>query len=661
MRIPYNWLKEYIKTDLEPKEIAERLTMVGHALDKPIYEQEGDTIIDLEDRGNRADVSGILGIARDLTALTGVKLEYPKTSVIPLANNDNFQPKIEIQSEKVLRWRAVVFKNVKISPSPDFIQKRLKTYGIEVINNVVDITNYIMVEMGMPLHAFDLDKVSEIILRPAKRGETLVTFEGTELKFDEGDLLAADKTKPLTLTTAVGGRESGVSGETKNILIEAGLYDQPTARRSALRLNVRNETSQRLGKYLHPQYCDEAIARAVYLMKEILHVEPEPVSFDYYPKTQPTTIISLSNERVNNVAGSVIELEEIKKILESLEFKIIEESKSGIAVEVPYFRTDVTIEDDLVEEVLRIRGYDKIPSFLPNRPAPPKLIFPEMDLENKLRDVAVTLGYIETVSQPIVDLKTSEKTGLTDENKLVRLENSWNEELNVLRPEMLSSQLNYFCSYEKRGVGSIKIFEAGKIYSQDKSRTGYEKYMETRKFVMTAGADYLTFKADVEALLDEIGVKNYEFKKIDLIFKKQVGAGLVVGETEIAKLGEVKQSVLTAFGISQRACHAVFYVSKLLNFIESGHRPEISLKNENYISEDFTFKVALDKPVGELVSLFKKELNDGSRFSFVGVYIDDKLKNENKKNVTFNFKFEPTMANGESLKLKNLNFKCTKN
>ena len=177
MRVPLNWLKDYIDTNLEAHEIASLLTMAGHALDKPIYEQGGDLIMDLEDRGNRGDTMGIVGIARDLAALTRTKLKYPREAKIPEINNEKIKPAIKVESEKVTRWIAVVFRNVKIAPSPEKIQKRLRSYGIEIINNIVDITNYVMIETGMPLHAFDTDKIDEIILRSAKKGETLITFE----------------------------------------------------------------------------------------------------------------------------------------------------------------------------------------------------------------------------------------------------------------------------------------------------------------------------------------------------------------------------------------------------------------------------------------------------------------------------------------------------
>ena len=643
MRVPYNWLKDYIDTNLEPQEIARLLTMAGHALDKPIYEQAGDTVMDLEDRGNRADAVGILGLARDLSALTHGKLKEPPVGKMPKVDNEIFAPKISVESNKVTRWVAVVFKNIKVEPSPNWLQKRLKAYGIDIINNIVDITNYVMIELGMPLHAFDLDKVGEVILRPAKKGEKLITFEGTTLELDGNDLVAADSQKPLTLTTAVGGRQSGISPSTKNILVEAGLYHQPTARQSAIKHNVRNETSNRLGKYLHPDFCPLAVERFIFLMKEILHVEPEAMSFDYYPQPYQPTVIELAQKRLNQIAGEDIDFGEATKILEKLGFipkTGINPLKEVIAFEVPYFRADVNLEEDLVEDVLRIRGYDKIPTILPARPSPTPLHFPEMELENKIRDLAVSLGFNETIGNQIIDHSESKKAGLTGkdwEQKMIFLENSWNQELNLMRPEMISGQLNYLSSYQKQGIDDIRIFEIGKTYTKDPKKSGLGKYLETRKIVFTITGGFNELKSLIETFLEEIGLPGCEFEKIDFLFKRSRGASIVLNGEELGKMGEVKSSVLNSFGISGTVSHAVFYTSKFLGVLPEETLPKVLTKIENFISEDKTLVVDERQEVGRILKDLKTQ-KPNSTITFLGFYQDEKLKKQGKKSISFNTK-----------------------
>jgi len=657
MKVPLNWLKEYIHTKLTAKEIASALTMVGHALDKPIYEQGGDFIMDLEDRGNRADTMGIIGIARDLAALNGIKLIYPQEGKIPKINNGKITPPIKVESDKVTRWMAVSFKNVKVAPSPDKIQKRLKAYGIEVINNIVDITNYVMIETGMPLHAFDTDKVDEIILRQAKKGETLVTFEGTKLVLNEDDLVASDSKKPLTLTTAVGGRESGIIKNTVNILIEAGLYHQPTARQTAIRHNVRNETSARLGKYLHPHYCEVAISRTLELMKEIVGVESENVSFDYYPHRYVTKVVSLTEKRLNLIYGKDIKISEAAQILKKLEFQIKKQDNTELSVGVPYFRTDVTMEDDLIEEVLRIKGYETIPSYLPQRPSPPKLFFPQMDLEDKIKDIMVKMGFNEVISQQIVDIKESRKTEVINEDRVVKLQNSWNAELNILRPEFISPQLKYFIAYVQHNVAPIKIFEIGKTYTKE-AGTGFDKYKEVRKVALTTDTGFYELKSVLERLFMELGISNAILEKIDFpAFKKDVAAKITVNGEDIGKFGGIKKSILYSFGIEREVTHAVLYVERLLKYATEDIISNIETSVINFIGEDFTFIVGEKDEAGKIQEKIRKELGPHDQLNFVGEYRDKKLKSQNKKSVTFNIKFATNnleKARAHSNKIKSL-------
>lgn len=646
MKIPYKWLKEYINTDLSPREVAELLTMTGHALDKPLFEQGGDVVMDLEDRGNRGDASGVIGIAREFAALTSQKVKYPKVSQIPAVNNEKFGKNITVKSEKVTRWKAVIFNNVKVEKSPEWITEKLTAYGIEPYNTIVDITNLVMLEYGMPLHAFDMDTFDEIILRQAKKGETLVTFDGTTLEFDENDLIASDSKKPLTLTTAVGGRESGITDATTNILIEAGLYEQKTVRRSALRLNVRNESSLRLGKYLHPDFCELAIARTIELIKEVCNLNPESASFDYYPKKYPEVFVTLTSQRLEKISGFKIEMEKAKEILENLEFKIENFSGESLKAKVPYFRTDVTMEDDLIEEVLRIIGYTNIPSIKIVAEVPEKLSFPVMEMENNIKEKLVLLGLDEVSTEQIIDLEICEKIGLCDSNtnSVVKLENSWNSELNALRFELFTSLIKYFSSYEKRGNTNIQLFECGKTFSMSSqhmlgsanlSKTGYEKYKEHRITGILVEGDFYKAKSILNTLLAELKIKNLKFEKFEhVLFKKERSAVIKIEGEIVGEAGEVKQKTLNTLGLEKTISYIELNTEKLLNSQEKSNVIAASFESKSYISEDFTFVMERDGEVGGLLDEIKRALGDTGKVTLKDVYT------ENRKSVTFNIKFE---------------------
>ncbi len=650
MKIPYNWLKEYLKPEalnnITAKEVAGRLTMIGHALDKPIFEQGGDVVMDLEDRGNRADVTGILGIARDLSAVLEAECKEPEEGVLPSTNNQSFPIKISVESKRVIRWRAVSYKNIVIGESPEWIKNRLLSFGIEPKNNVVDITNFVMVETGMPSHAFDADKFDEIVLRQAKKGETLKTFDGGILEFDENDLLAASSTKPLTLTTAVGGEESGISYSTKNILIEAGLYDQPTARRSALRLNVRNETSGRLGKYLHPELCELAIKRIVYLMKELLDAEPENVSFDYYPVPYKPVSVKLTQKRLDMFAGSHVSLNEAEKILERLGFLIEGNIDGELTAQVPYFRTDVTMEDDVIEEVLRIRGYDKIPSNMISNPAPKKLIFNEMELEDTIKDLATRLGFVEVISLQMVDVDEAKIIKAVDENgfvenkfdgkrEVVRLENSWNKELNILRTSIFESMYGYVVSYKKHHVEKIKLIETGKVYFKNSEKTGFEKYEEVRRVGLLSSLSFLELKAEVERLLLELGVPDIKMKRGNYyLFKGALNAEVYSGGEFIGIIGEVKESIVNDLKIGTRVSYCELSTSLLSKLRDQKYQPKPKTQLENAILEDFTFECAKESFVGEVIENISQKMPKGVSVKFKDLFIPENMGANKKLTIT---------------------------
>lgn len=637
MKIPYNWLKNYLDIDLPPKEAARILTMAGHALDKPLFDQAGDTIMDLEDRGNRSDVTGIIGIARDLAALTNKTLTFPKLSPLPEVDNAKMPIKIKVETDKVLRWTAIVYKNIKIGESPKWIQERLASYGMESINNIVDITNYVMIELGMPLHAFDLDKVDEIVLRQAKNGEKLITFEGTELKLDSSDIVAADSHAPVALATAVGGKTSGISANTVNTLIESGLYDQPSARRSAINHNVRNETSNRLGKYLHPDYCEISLKRVAQLMKDVLNAEPETVSFDYYPSKKEQAVVELSQAKLDLLTGEHVSLNFAKEALEKLGFLINGVHDNKLSVTVPYYRTDVSIEEDLIEEVLRIKGYESIPPSMPALPAPAKLKFLEMELEDRIRDVIVRLGFDEVISLQIVDKARLEALGLPMSNS-VALENSWNQELNVMRTELTTSLLNYFSSYTKHKVEDIRLFEVGKTYSKDDSKKGYEKYTENRMVGLIISGGYLELKGYVERLLEDLGIESVEFAAGEHpLYKQTISARILKNGKELGKIGEIKQKIMVSEGLSAKAASCELNILELVKLAQPFNF-KVSTSIQNYMTEDITITVSEHEPTGTLLTKITTGLDTNSSVTLKQIYQDQTLKTQGKKNLTISIK-----------------------
>ena len=286
MIVPIRWIKDYLTTHKTPKEIAKSFTEIGLMLDRPINGE----VLDLEHRMDRADWLSILGCARDFAAFEDIKFSEPELKSTELEKRTELQ--IHVKSDKVNKFRTRIIKNIQVKESPKFIQERLIDYGLPVINNIVDITNFVMVEYGQPLHAQDIDKfeTKEIVLRDSETGESIQTLDGTTTKLVEGTLVLTESKKPICIGGIVGGLRTGVTETTKDIILDAGNYHQASIRKASRTLNIRNETVSRSEKFLSPELVDLAIIRATDLILE--HAGGEAFENDDYENYQPTPKLS---------------------------------------------------------------------------------------------------------------------------------------------------------------------------------------------------------------------------------------------------------------------------------------------------------------------------------------------------------------------------------
>lgn len=509
MKIPLEWLKEYVQTNKSPKELAESFTALGLMLDKIV----DNKVLDLEHRMDRSDWLSITGCARDLAAYEKAELKKPKLHSEKGKPGGNV--KIEVKCpDLVRRFNTRVFRNITVKQSPEWLKKRLNEYGMAPINNIVDITNYVMVEIGNPMHAQDLDKFEkqEIIIRKAKNKEKIITFDGSDVELDDEMFVLTQNDKPIVIGGIVGGAKTGVDFDTKNIVLDAGNYDQANIRKNARKLKIANETVLRYDKFLHPKLTEIAIERATKLILELAGGEYYE-NTDYYPNPIPETEMKLRSSRVHTISGMDISIEEARNILIKLEYEILEETENELKVVVPYFRTDVEVEDDIVSDVLRIYGYEKIPTQLMNQ-APPKEITSEIyKFEDKLRDILVNLGLHEHITDPLV---TSKENG----HHQVKLENSQSSEKNALRTNIYETLAPVVDTYKKHGIKEIGLFEIGKVYTLDGRGDRTEDYSETRVVEVVYASDGSPYEKSIKikelyyGLLQNLGVSDREIGKL---------------------------------------------------------------------------------------------------------------------------------------------------
>lgn len=408
MKLTFNWLNEFVDLSQPPGQIAEALTMAGLEVEslEPLTsgsEAERDWVMEIAVTPNRGDCLGILGVAREIAALTGGRLKLPASS--PHSNEPEAEKRVAVRIDNPQlcpRYSARLIHNARVAPSPDWIRRRLEACGIRSINNVVDVTNYVMLETGQPLHAFDFDRLGTktIVVRQAKEIGNFVTLDGIERKLAPDDLLICAGDTAVALAGIMGGKDSEVAVETGSILLESAHFDPLAVRRTSKRLGLHSEASHRFERGVDPEGTLYALARATLLLSEVADGRPEKGVIDCYAQRREPRPILVRDQRVEGLLGVKLKSEGVERILQSLGVKVQGRSENGVEFVPPSYRFDLCREADLIEELARIHGYSRIPSTMP-------LVRPQggrLDLllrrERRARFFLVGEGLTEMINPP---------------------------------------------------------------------------------------------------------------------------------------------------------------------------------------------------------------------------------------------------------------------
>jgi phenylalanyl-tRNA synthetase beta chain len=423
-----------------------------------------DEVLELEITPNRPDIMSVYGVARDLHAVTGAPLaEDPTAADAEPSGSDSASDyaAVEIEPEICLRFTARVFENVRIGPSPLWLKQRLMAAGQRPISNVVDITNYVMLATGQPLHAFDLDEVrgGRIIVRPAAEGETMTTLDDLERTFSSDVALVCDAEGPSGIAGIMGGQISEVSDKTRRVLMEAATWVGPNIMRTSKALGLRTEASARFEKQLHPEQAMAAQQLAARLMVELCEARFVPGTIDVYPNPAEPRVVPLRHERMERLLGESIPSERVAETLERLGFQCRDGSW-----EVPPWRdADVQREADLIEEVARIYGLDKLPTTLPSRENAVGRLTYHQRLRRRLEDLLRDRGLAECISYSFISPASLERLRMTD-TPVLRLENPLSEETSVMRPLILPGLLDAARYNAAHGRSGMALFESAHVY-----------------------------------------------------------------------------------------------------------------------------------------------------------------------------------------------------
>ena len=533
---------------------------VGTALEAYL----GDTILDLEVTANRADGLSMLGIAYEIGAIAGAPVREPNLAYPEQGPPIEEQVTIEVWDDDLCpRYTASLVTEVSIGPSPQWMQDRLIKAGMRPINNVVDITNYVMLEYGQPLHAFDYQalKKQTVIVRQARLGEVLESLDGVRRKLEPPMLVIADAEDAVGLAGVMGGANSEVSERTTSVLLESASFHPFNTRRTAGALKLRTEASLRFEKGLRPGLPPMALRRATQLIVQLAGGVAAKGIIDVYPGRREAPSLTLTMARLRQVLGVEIPLPEVQRALSALGFGAQGAGIDALRVEVPYWRADIAIEDDLVEEVARVIGYDQIPTTMLATPIPHHNPDPRRELKERVRDLLAAGGFQEVIAYSLVSREALEKAEVPSEGTAapMRVSNPLTPEHEYLRPNLRPSLLATLAANQRLEEGPLQLFELSRVYLPRPGDLPAEREVAAGVLVgprATASwledPDPLGFyeaKGALEAVLDRLGVQPTYEATNDPLFHPGKGARIMVREESIGCIGEVHPDILERFDI----------------------------------------------------------------------------------------------------------------
>ena len=618
-----------------------------------VFNIETDYVFEIGLTPNRSDAMSHYGVARDLRAgliQQGTNLELITPSVSDF-HVDERVLKIDIEvSDKDLvpRYDGITITDIEVKDSPKWIQNRLKAIGINPKNNIVDITNYVLHELGQPLHAFDATKIrgNKVLVKTLDEGTSFKTLDGIERKLSADDIMICDVDEnPLCIAGVLGGLESGVSENTTSVFLESAYFDPVSIRKTAKRHAVNTDASFRFERGIDINMTKYALKRAALLIEEYAGGKLSSDVLDYYPEKMEDFQVFLSFKNTYRLIGQEIPKETIKNILASLDIKINSATEAGLGLTIPSYRVDVQREADIIEEILRVYGYNNIEfshklntsiSFDKNV---------DIKIENIISNQLVSLGFNETMSNSLTKPEYIELTESFKEDNNVEMLNPLSNDLKVMRQSLLFSGLESVSYNLNRKQNSLKFFEFGKTYCK------YEKGYEEQKHLMllitgnktkenwklkTEASDFFYLKGVVNSLFSRLGLNDLKTSPVKTdVFSE--GIGLSLGKIKLVKIGVVKRSILKKFAIKQQVLLADFNWQNILDIVSTKSKKVKDLPKYPLVKRDLALLIDNKIQFKDLHDLaFQSERQLLKHVDLFDVYEGDKLP-DGKKSYALSF------------------------
>ena len=610
MKFTYNWLKDFVEIKIPPKELADKLTMAGIEVGS-IEEKQGDFVFEIEITSNRPDWLSVIGIAREVAAITSSQFTV-HSSQLKCKNSQRENLKIEIQDKQDCPlYTARIIRGVKVGSSPEWLKQRLELIGCRSVNNVVDITNYILFTYGEPLHAFDLDKLNagSVIVRRAKSGEKITTIDGQNRELGPGVLVIADAQKPVAIAGIMGGKDTEVTATTQNILLEAAIFNPVVVRRGKRAQGLESDSAYRFERGIDLETAESASLAAADLINKLCL--GQCVTHKCVGKTQPVKKeVILDNASVEKILGARVPLAKVKQILSALGFGLKNKGKNKFLVTVPLYRQDVAAEIDLIEEIARVFGYKKIPATLP-KVQPQLSAVTARDLAAISKNILVGSGLNEVITYSLISRDLLK--GFSEWGRLGALEilNPLSKEQEILRPTLIPSIAACVAYNLNQGQDYINIFEVANAFSPPENLSQEElklaialcgsKFTLLEQGLIKEASGILPLKGIVETFFQRMGIKDYQFGP-----QRGLEFSISIAGKSIGRMGRLGKYMLDTLGIKNREVFCAELSLKEVFECAKLKKELIPLPKYPAITRDISFSVKEGVAAGEILSKLKE-------------------------------------------------------
>jgi len=593
---------------------------------RPLVEQLGDVVFDITTWANRADLLGVLGFAREVAALTDKPLREPAITYAESEHPVTDFVSVTIEAPDLCRrFTASVIEDVHIEPSPAWLQERLARMGMRPINNVVDITNYVMLETGQPLHAFDYDLVRgrQLVARRPNPGERLVTLDGTERELDPDMLMICDGEGPVSVAGIMGGGNSEVSEHTHRVLLEVANFKPGSIRRSSGLLKLRTEASLRFEKGLGPEMAEYAQRRALHLFEQLTGGRIAKGLVDVFPAKQVRRPINLPSARIEQVLGIHIPTDDVRRILTGLGFICHHLPPDRYSVQPPYWRPDIEIADDLIEDLARIYGYDKLPATMLRGSLPSPEPRPVEDLRERLRDLFVAGGFQEVINYTLTDLPRLARVVAPDDARRagpLGMVNPVAARHQYLRTSLRGSVLESYAANRGHFEGALRLFEVGFEYLPVEADLPHHRSVlcavvgglrETRwGRPGTERLDFFDAKGAVEQALDAVGVKPSFRAATQFALLPGHTADITIGKEVVGVVAQVHPDTAGSFDIEEPVFLVELWLEDLVRTLPE--RPDYTPASRfPEVRQDIAILVDVAVPAGRVLELVRAHRSGG--------------------------------------------------